>query len=478
MFGKRAIWTGVATLMLLPSTAFAQEGKGADPYALQQRPEAQASFESWYAGCRGKFDKIDARIDAAGVRDAGFYRIPGFPYMRTDRLLAAFRNKVETFESIGDWTAQLRENDTIAREIELNNMGMSDREIYDTLNDLRVCAVWLTNIELEDPTVFKAFVNKVEVPNQYPELRDAPGQDAVAAAASAPSSLVRWRPLHKEEGTQVPPDFSGVTRDNLGRIGLLMNVWRAVVEKHAPEFAIDTAGDYDRPGAIVFAGDKPTVSADKPAVYYMPGFARVHGRTLVQLNYFIWFSAHPAATKADPEAGTLDSLIWRVTLDDDGQPLVYESVAGSGAHHRWYPAKAIKLRAGMAAQVRVAGTLAPAAASVRIASATHAVANLSVRSEGAPQSRQYELIPYEDLLILPAAEGTRSLFGPDGVARGSERPHGAKVWPAGFPKPGAMRQWGHHVVSFTRGSYFDDPMLLDRVFDLPPPVERTASLKP
>lgn len=454
-------------------------GSAAAQVEFEYRPEAETDFGAWIKQCRDKFTQQDARIDAAGVRDAGFYRIPGFPYMRSDRLIAAFRHNVNSFESMGDWTAQLRENDTIARQVEFTNLGMTENEIYTSLNDLRVCAVWLTNIELEDPTIFKTFVEKVAVPNTYPKLRDAPEPNAGEAAVPAKTTVVRWHAKIKEDATQIPKDLTTVHRDNLGRIGLLMNVWRALVEKHAPEFAVETGGEHDRLGAMKFAGKQAAVATERPAVYYRPSFARAHDRTLVQLNYFLWFPARPAIGKADPEAGSLDSLIWRVTLDEQGKPLVYESIAGSGAHHRWYPAQAMKLQENMAKQVRVADQLAPPVVSVRIASGSHSVAALSARAdEGAEAARQYELIDYDDLLLLPAAKGTRSLFGPDGVVAGSERKHGAKAWPTGFPKPGAIRQWGHHVVSFQQGSYFDDPLLLERTFDLPKPPEQTAVLRP
>ena len=31
-----------------------------------------------------------------------------------------------------------------------------------------------------------------------------------------------------------------------------------------------------------------------------------------------------------------------------------------------------------------------------------------------------------------------------------------------------MRQWGRHATSFVGRSHFDDPAMLDRLFELPP----------
>ena len=36
--------------------------------------------------CAEWFQSLDAEVDAAGVRDAQYARVPGFPYLRVDRI--------------------------------------------------------------------------------------------------------------------------------------------------------------------------------------------------------------------------------------------------------------------------------------------------------------------------------------------------------------------------------------------------------
>ncbi len=460
---------GLLLLLLLPQLAVTQE-----PDA---RSQAEADFDGWVTACRERFAAIDARVEAAGVRDAGFHRIPGFPYLRSDRLIAAYRDSVDTFERMGDWTAQLRENDSLGRDVELSNLGLPRQERAQVLSDLRLCSVWLTNVELARPETFRRLIDAVVVPPEFSAATDAvsiePSPSKGRAVLAPPQ---RWRPQLTVDAGEAPQDFASVHRDTLGRVGLYTSAWRALVEKHAPEWIIDTGGAHDRPGAMSFDGARPQVRTDQPVVYYLPGFARVHGRTLVQLSYVIWFSARPAQRPGDPEAGAVDGLIWRVTLDDAGQPLVYESVSVSGAHHQWYPVQSLPLRASMQGRVRVASERAPAQPVVRVTSGTHAVSGVLARQADQPAGT-YALLPYEELLTLPkAGGGTRSLFGPDGVVPGSERAHGASSWPRGFPKPGAMRQWGHHLVSFSSGLHLDDPALIERTFELPMRAQQTASV--
>jgi hypothetical protein len=47
------------------------------------------------ADCARWLAKIDQAVERAGVRDAGAYRIPGFPYLRIDRFSASLRNEVK-----------------------------------------------------------------------------------------------------------------------------------------------------------------------------------------------------------------------------------------------------------------------------------------------------------------------------------------------------------------------------------------------
>jgi hypothetical protein len=77
----------------------------------------------------------------------------------------------------------------------------------------------------------------------------------------------------------------------------------------------------------------------------------------------------------------------------------------------------------------------------------------------------YEQAGYDELLSLPDGDGRRSLFGEDGLADGTERGERWFLWPAGIKSAGAMRQWGRHATSFVGRSHFDDPSMLDRLFE-------------
>jgi hypothetical protein len=76
-------------------------------------------------------------------------------------------------------------------------------------------------------------------------------------------------------------------------------------------------------------------------VYRYSSHARFRGRTLVQLNYLFWF---PARDTSDIYSGHLDAVIWRVTLDEQGVPLAYDSIHGCGCYYQLFPRPGYQLR--------------------------------------------------------------------------------------------------------------------------------------
>jgi hypothetical protein len=398
------------------ATAPAPHEAQTSPGAAQSSDDPDAKFRAFLAQCRASYADVDARIQKAGVHDDEYFAVPGFPYIRTDRLMSSYRTEVSgDLNTLGTWMLQLRENDSIARDIELTNLGMPKYERADLLNTLRTCAVWLSFDELADPPTLAKLIEAARI-SDAPAQPAAPHDSAPAARSHTP--LIQWRAASPPADVNLPSGFATAARDELGRVGLLMDQWPALAARHAPQLLIETAGDGDRVGAPILTEAGPSVDVSRPVVYYLPSYARIHDRTLVQLNYFIWFSPRP---------GALDGMIWRVTLGEDGKPLVYDHARADGAGHAWLRDRRHAV--------------------LRLRSGSHVV-DLAADAQRRAPSQRYELRPYEDLMTLDApGGGTRSLFGPDGTGR-----------------DGATRQWGHHAISATQ--YFDDPRLIEQSLNL------------
>lgn len=233
----------------------------------------------------------------------------------------------------------------------------------------------------------------------------------------------------------------------------------ALYAAYAPVFAIDTAGADDRPGRPLRRADGRLDFVPEPVVYRYAGYGFLHGRPVLQLHWLIWFAARPPAD-GTLYAGALDGVLWRVTLDAQQQPYVYDTVHACGCYHLVFPRPGLHLSAAAAALAEtplVPHTVAiapPARVRVTLAAGTHYVSAVGT-DDGAPAE------PYRsaDYTALYAAGGAQTLFGPDGLIAGSERPERWLLWPMGVASAGAMRERGRHAIAFVGERHFDDPGL-------------------
>lgn len=446
------------------------------------------------APCIELFAKIDAQIDAAGVRDGGYARVDGYPYLRVDRFSASFAREIPDMDAFWEWVGYLRANEDEARDIELRNLNLSVQDRTSILLDLRGCGGWLRSWELDDAVYRQRLIDRIAPPDEYSGLARTLGlyplaipflrsgvagyqRDVLAefarplAQLEAPGPLVLWKVQGETDTPDQTIDLRTKPRDRLGRIGLLESEIAQLARRHAPAFWIETGGDYDRPGMPTLGPDGPGVDPSQPLVYYLPGYTRFGGHNLLQLNYFVWFSERPELGQNDGAAGALDGLIWRITLDQQGRALMHDTIHACGCYHYAFAAQPLQLRdQGGQDPILIPQQEVPADhIAVRLASGSHAVRRVVAQADAvSAEQRGYTLKAYEYLLTLPIGEDkTRSLFGPDGFVAGSERSERRWLWPSGVRNAGAMRQWGRHATAFIGKRHFDDPFLFEKVF-VPP----------
>src|SRR5688500_20215009 len=74
--------------------------------------------------CAQWYRALDAEIDAAGVRDAQYARVPGFPHLRVDRLHASLRGRAaEDTAALHTFAERLAELDLESRRHEIRNLS-------------------------------------------------------------------------------------------------------------------------------------------------------------------------------------------------------------------------------------------------------------------------------------------------------------------------------------------------------------------
>ncbi|HCV14470.1 MAG TPA: hypothetical protein DGC76_12360 [Candidatus Accumulibacter sp.] len=464
---------------------------GLDPHAAD--PAAQRRLRDDAIGdCARLFAASDRLIDAEGARDAQSPRVPGFPHLRVDRILArlATAAAVPGDEPSSSWYRALAELDASDRAIELANTVGAPTASVEALAACR------QTLGLADRNELAKLQVVAQVPDDYSTMLRALGLYPLTRYLFA-AGIERWQQetlatfaehvidtaSSRRRVRYVPepsPESLPLVRDlaELGLPSITGSAIAALVARHAPRLEIDTAGDEDRPGALVWqsdrkGGERLAVATAAPVLYVRSGHAQMAGRWLLQLSYTAWFSERPPERAHDLLAGRFDGLLWRVTLAEDGSPLIYDTIHPCGCYHLFIPGDRVRARErqpgideGMFAPQTLPTPAANERVVLRLAAGTHYLQRVAVEAAAAPPGVRLALRDEDGLRSLPfPGGGRRSAFAADGLLGGSERLERFYFWPMGIRSAGQMRQWGRHATAFVGRRHFDDPTLLDRYFE-------------
>lgn len=514
----------------------------APPRVLQGSASAEAR------SCLTLVEELDRVTHVAGVRDASAYRIEGYPFLRSDRLLAGLGARLSAEAAAGSagagasasgstasaafitWVDRLRETDTDARRIEVANLDESAFPILRNLSrpevdaQLDACGRLLAEVVVRDPALRTDLLKRAGVPDDYSTLRRALGLYPITGIGYASSvrnwqdharnvflqqrrapgngqiALQQYKPSRAPASTAAALDIArrAMAAAQVDALGI-PRFSNADLERlflaFAPTLVVATGADSDRIGALqwidlkglVEAGADPIwldVDTSRPTVYRRLAYTRIDGVVLPQLVYEMWFGERPMLEVGDLHGGRLDSLIWRVTLDETGQPLMFDTIHGSGRFSMEFPTSRMRPRARPDGESlidwvfvpidqpveRWVGAASVASLSLFVSSQTHQIVGLGQpdASWGEPQvpNPDYQLVPGERLQRLPLPEsGSRSIFNADGILPGSERLGRYFFWPMGVANAGAMRQWGRQPTALIGRRHFDDIDVIDRRFE-------------
>lgn len=436
--------------------------------------------------CLRHFQAVDGDIEAADARDHGAHRPAGFPWLRSTRFTASFSGELKSQSQWQAWLERLRLEDMTARRVELVNAGIAHRQ--GELRRLAACGRQLNAALLADKDARQQLLDGVVVPDDYSLLQRLFGAYPLALpflkagvgdyhtqvqsgyrqpvdALPVKGTLHVWRPPVAEPGRVA---LANLSRDSLGIPRLHDGQVEKLVAQHAPLWWLDSAGDYDRPGWPQPGDAGPDVDSGRPVVFYDHSYTRLADQVLLQLVYVIWFDRRPVQSILDPYAGNLDGVVWRVTLDSQGQPLFYDSIHACGCYHRIYPAQPMQpaqLEWGQEPWLLPQADVPNPPLALRLESGTHYLQRVvSVASLPGHRAEVYALEPYPALLSQPDGQGGyRSLFSGQGLVQGTERSERWWLWPSGVRSPGAMRQQGRHAIAFVGMRHFDDPFLAQRL---------------
>lgn len=281
-----------------------------------------------------------------------------------------------------------------------------------------------------------------------------------------------------------------------GRAGYLLARYAPILvqETDAAASYSDDANRLGAPRPTLDARGRKRVEVDtaSPAMYAFLSEAIIDGRPCLQLNYAYWFPEHPKmAGLFDPEAGPIEGLTLRVTLNDADEPMLYETVYNCGCYHRVWPVEDLERRAreefggparpGASALLKAiprridlyvpASAPAPGPERPVIFSAAGSHRPLAIGRESdigarvlSHETRTAELLPYATL-ETGGPDGL-GIFRADSLVAGADRPEAILLFPTGIYHAGTPRRRGAQLIHFDQYDY-DDPYLLDGALRLP-----------
>ncbi len=469
-------------------------------------------------GCRSFFATLDKAVEESGARDASDFPVPGFPYLRSNRFLAAMAGYLENERERNQWLALMRSADLEAREKEIANLPESALEGLEpaaaaglggraeVTARCRSCSNTLLDRDRLRPGFFETLLPRVGVPDEYSTFMRVAGLfpifsipvDIVSARVKKKlkaryalnsgdlpvrGSLTAYTPAGESglDGGRLAEMIEAASNNPLGIPILNEEEERRVALFLAPVFIQDAFGPYDHPGEVAIdSGGQTAVNVLAPVVYYYFSHALPRGRPILQINYVLWYSARAGGPSPRIERGRLDGLTVRLSLDPKGKTFMMDAMNNCGCYHLFAPAReaVLQVKARPFGQETFAPRRFPEIPpgerlGIRIESGWHQIEGLAaVRasdvSGGMPAGSavHYELVPYGTLESLPTGDGAhRSMFDASGIATGSERIEPLVFFSMGIPSIGSMRQRGHHPIELTGREHFDDPYLFRRYFD-------------
>jgi hypothetical protein len=499
---------------------------GAEP-AVAQDVEPPAHVRD----CMVFMEELDRVVHVAGTSDGGEYRVPGFPYLRVDRFTASLGQWAAADDArYRAWVERMREIDAQGRQFEIANLPDESFPLMRTLNRDDVaaraqgCGSLLVAQHALTPSRRERLPGVAVVPDDYITGRRALGLFALSGIPLAigeqswqhhaesvfasqrqapPAAALAYQRYVPREQPMTAPEALAQSRavmaasppDALGIPQIDAPSRQRLLEAFAPTFEIATRAEYDRFGPLQWIDLEGLVAPDaerywlevdpsQPVVYQRLAFTR-HGRSVLpQLVYTIWFSERPMKDSNDLLGGRLDGLVWRVTLDEQGEPLLYDTIQPSGRFAMFFPTA--RLRAAPVPENEPPGEWAftpidrpleqwlgassgLAGLSLHIESQTHQVVGVGLPGAtwGSPvgSNAPYRTVDYDRLRALPLpGRGSRSVFDAYGVVPNTERFARFFYWPTGVTNPGSMRQSGRQPTSFISRRHFDDADLLEKRF--------------
>jgi hypothetical protein len=433
--------------------------------------------------------------------------VDGFPYLRTNRFLAASRDRIQNANQFNDWLNGMVRLDQTGRRKEILNLpesglnhlkkdigGFEDRQAL--LSLLSQHSRRLLDADRQQPGFQDVLKSAVDVPDEYSTLMRIFGLYPIAAipvsiaTQSAYGTFRKWHSQTLEEletlgritvyappegqvdtGRRIADLFDPGRINTIGTVDLDRDEIEFLVRHFAPVISQDVVADYDRFGAVAWVEGKVSIQPEKPTVYYYITYSILNRNPVLQLNYAFWYSARDGEKAPAIEKGPLDGVTFRISLDHTGRPVMADAMNNCGCYYFAIPRREMvkDIHPSPDNLYPFVPTWMPEAfpqqpIRLRINSGWHQIEH--VYTAPVPENgHRYRLAPYDELESLVRADQSReSVFTPEGIMKDSTRIEPYIFFSMGIPKVGYMRQRNHHAIKLVGRAHFTDTDIYDRYF--------------
>jgi len=455
--------------------------------------------------CQKFLDGVDEVVRKAGTSDASCIPVPGFPYLRTNRFLAALKTDLRNDAQRKAWVEWMREMDSIARRKEILNLpdasvrALMPEEKVDRgllLSRMGTCSRALFTSDLSRKDFHERLIPVVGVPDEYSTAMRVFGLYPLAyipeniITHNVRETIRSWfetppekLPVRGRLKTYAPAIRGFISEKEVRAILDVsrknpLNIPRPEPEGErmlavafAPVIIQDVAASYDEIGSVAWKGKLPDVDISKPGVYYYISHAFLKKDPILQINYVFWYPERAGDRAPRIEHGRLDGLTLRISLDPEGKPFMWDVMHNCGCYHLFAPKRDridhIIPRA-FAVDPFVPTWMPDIKEGerpvMRVMTGWHQVEGLLAAAIPGDFTL-YDLTPYGELESLPREEHERvSLFDMSGIGQETDRIEPYIFFPMGIPSIGSMRQRGHHAILLSGRAHFDDPDLFNSNF--------------
>ncbi|CZF77700.1 hypothetical protein GCE9029_00365 [Grimontia celer] len=447
-------------------------------------PHQPSLFSQNEAVCESRLSAYYKKVEHERDFKLPYHQDGRFPHLAFNRFSTSFVNELSDAPAKGQWLAYVAQKGKVQLETALTLVPTSAAE-----NNLMMqCQKQLVEESIENPKFWSELEkNPPAVPTAYEHWKRILGVYPVA-------SLVAEGQI-EEEQERIKTDF-GRTLTQPFRYGeapspmaqrevakLLSEASKysslnwplltdsesaALLDRFSPFFLVETLSVDDIPGTLAFES-RVFIDTQKPVLYRAVTYTRFHGKVLPQLNYALWFPARTAKSALDPYAGEFDAVNIRITLGEDGKPLILDSIHQCGCYHMVYALSPTLRFLERNDEKPIQNYLFPntdeGRFEISLTAEEHMINAVHVIDNIAPDIELQAAALGETLVLSDSQGNNHTPFDEYGILNESLRGERWFLWPFGVRSPGAMRQYGQHAIAFIGERHFDDAFLLQTLLE-------------